>query len=207
MNLSLNELEAMAKKAARGAGYTWGMAEEAGAAVRWLSRYGLDGCAALVELFDKVDGEDDSFRPNTVKPVWIAESGTVCSLAAGVALADHADRLKELRTRIAGAVSPILLLPFCADAARLAGKTVQISSDGGVMATDGISVSGSGLGGCGDVDILFGADLGPHRPTANRAAPSAENWAKLSAYAERTYAPATEASRLKGAGAGINDND
>ena len=32
MNLSLNEVDAMAKKAARGAGYSWGLAEEAGKA-------------------------------------------------------------------------------------------------------------------------------------------------------------------------------
>ena len=36
MNLSLNEVEATAKKATRGAGYPWGLAEEAGKAVRWL---------------------------------------------------------------------------------------------------------------------------------------------------------------------------
>ena len=30
MNWSLNELDAMARKAARGAGYSWGLAEEAG---------------------------------------------------------------------------------------------------------------------------------------------------------------------------------
>jgi hypothetical protein len=29
----------------------------------------------------------------------------------------------------------------------------------------------------------------------------------LNSYAHRTYAPATEASRLAGAGAGLNDND
>ena len=50
MNYSLNAVESTAKRAARGAGYPWGLAEEAGKATRWLSHQGLEGCGAL---FDK----------------------------------------------------------------------------------------------------------------------------------------------------------
>ena len=39
MNVSMNEVESMAKTAARGAGYSWGLAEEAGKATRWLSPF------------------------------------------------------------------------------------------------------------------------------------------------------------------------
>jgi hypothetical protein len=35
MMRSLNEIEAMAKRAVRGAGLAWGLAEEAGKALRW----------------------------------------------------------------------------------------------------------------------------------------------------------------------------
>ena len=34
-----------------------------------------------------------------------------------------------------------------------------------------------------------------------------EIWEALSAFAHRTYVPASESSRLKGAGAGLTDND
>jgi hypothetical protein len=34
-----------------------------------------------------------------------------------------------------------------------------------------------------------------------------EIWEALGRFAHRTYVPATEASRLKGAGAGLTDND
>ena len=36
---------------------------------------------------------------------------------------------------------------------------------------------------------------------------AAETWSRLGAFAQRTFAPATEASRLAGAGAGLQDND
>jgi len=42
---------------------------------------------------------------------------------------------------------------------------------------------------------------------ATRATPDAEHWATLNRFAHHTYAPASEASRLLGAGAGLSDND
>lgn len=42
-------------------------------------------------------------------------------------------------------------------------------------------------------------------PTSVGVAP--EDWAVLKALAARTYVPATEESRLRGAGAGLRDND
>lgn len=47
MSWSLIEVEALAKKAAKGAGYSWGEAEDAARAVRWLEARGLGGAAAL----------------------------------------------------------------------------------------------------------------------------------------------------------------
>ena len=50
MSYSLNEMEATAKRAARGAGYSWGLAEEASKATRWLCTQGLDGAAELAHV-------------------------------------------------------------------------------------------------------------------------------------------------------------
>ena len=58
MTLSLNEVQAQAFKAARGAGYAWGLAEEAGKATRWLCGHGLDGVALLVELLEAAPDPD-----------------------------------------------------------------------------------------------------------------------------------------------------
>ncbi|WP_172978117.1 DUF3726 domain-containing protein [Roseovarius sp. THAF27] len=38
MTWSLNEIEALARKPTRGAGYPWGLAEETGRAARWTAR-------------------------------------------------------------------------------------------------------------------------------------------------------------------------
>ena len=52
MDYSLNEYEALAFKAARGAGLAWGIAEEAGKAVRTLSSLGLESASILRECLE-----------------------------------------------------------------------------------------------------------------------------------------------------------
>jgi hypothetical protein len=56
MLFSLNEIEAQLRKAARGAGLPWGLAEEAGKAARWLAMHGIDGLPASAALFEQNDG-------------------------------------------------------------------------------------------------------------------------------------------------------
>ena len=57
MSWSLGETAALALKAARGAGLSWGMAEEAAGAVFWLHQRGLPGISALCGYLD-VCGHD-----------------------------------------------------------------------------------------------------------------------------------------------------
>ncbi len=52
MSYSLNEYEALALRAARGAGLSWGLAEEAGKAVRILSSLGLESAQILLEALE-----------------------------------------------------------------------------------------------------------------------------------------------------------
>ena len=69
MKVSLNQIEQTARKAARGAGLAWGLADEVGRAMRWLHTYGLNGAALLAAHLDGVEGDDgggdglDSGRP------------------------------------------------------------------------------------------------------------------------------------------------
>ena len=55
VRLSLPEIESLVVKAARGAGYNWGIAEEAGFAVRWLARTGLPGPEILLAHLQEFD--------------------------------------------------------------------------------------------------------------------------------------------------------
>ena len=209
MTFSLNEVAAMARKAARGAGYPWGLAEEAAMAVRWLSARGLDGCGALSEVLARLEG--GAWEVSRLQPVgdrWRGTGAVLCPLVTGAALADRATVLPAGGLTLEGVVAPLVLLPFAAGVARMRVQTVRVSWAGSEFATDGTQKSASGgMEAAADVRVRFESRHANWLPITSRASPDPRDWETLEVFAARTYAPATEASRQSGAGAGETDND
>ncbi|MGY9009366.1 MAG: DUF3726 domain-containing protein, partial [Rhodobacterales bacterium] len=52
MKVSFNELKSMSKGAARGAGFSWGHAEEVSFATVWLAKNGFDAAEDLINLLE-----------------------------------------------------------------------------------------------------------------------------------------------------------
>ncbi|ANP35882.1 hypothetical protein JL2886_00960 [Phaeobacter gallaeciensis] len=215
MNLSLNEIEVMCKRAARGAGLPWGLAEEAAAASRFLTEVALPGADMLARLLERNDRRPVAMlAPMAAEGCWRAVSGRLCPVIAGSVLSDRA---AELET---GAVFemeevdlPLLLLPFAAAAAQRLDRPVALDWPDLRLVTDGRQISVIGATKqmlrdhvpwlCCHMEAKLGRPLAP----VQRGQVAEDVWAQLSAFAHRTYAPASEASRLRGAGAGLTDND
>ena len=216
MSQSLNEIEALAKKATRGAGRAWGIAEEAGKATRWLESFGLPGGSALADLLDATDGvAADTVSPVRLASPWSAPSGLLCPLAAGATLSDFSDHLTEgSALELQGLSHPILIVPFAAWAAAHLGKPIRLRWHSISVETDGFGVSLQDTQGritapdqvavtcqistSGQATMTLPGERGQIEPSARD---------RLSRLAGRTYAPATEESRALGAGAGASDND
>lgn len=180
MDFSLGEVQSLCQKAARGAGRAHGVAEDAGRAARWLCARGEDGAGALARLLQASDGAAAAdLVPDLAD---MTPKGTaICPLMLGGYLSDSA----TLPDAPIGPVwEPSLLLPFVAD---LSPKAVAIVDAGG-----------------GRIRFVPAPHVEASR-TRTRLDP--ETLDILTAFAARTYAPATEASRTKGAGAGLGDND
>lgn len=210
MICSLNEIEALSRKAARGAGMSWGLAEESGKAVRWLSEAGFPGPQLLVDLLRLNDGTAYAdLAPTQVNGVWTAPKGVLCPIIVGALICDRADALTGGETLKLGAVAvPLLLAPFVHEAARSAEVTFALQWPGVTL------VPGGGLPGArgdeGDlcatgatsVSLAVNQEMVPRRARSEagrRVTPA--TLVALEGFAMRTYAPATEASRA-GAGAG-----
>lgn len=211
MTWSLNEIEALSRKATRGAGYSWGLAEEAGRAVRWLEVRSLPGAAALVGHLRAMDGQ----ALNALTPdleTWAAPGGAACPILAGTMLADGLAGGDTDELDLPAVNAPLLLLPFLswmaeaqdrAVALDLADTAIALGPDGMLYASGTITAPGAG-----PVTLQFGASpLGAPITEGLRSACDAAIVAALNTFAHRTYAPATEESRLAGAGAGLSDND
>ena len=211
MTWSLNEIEALSRKATRGAGYSWGLAEEAGRAVRWLEAHSLPGAAALVGHLQAMDGQALSALTPDLK-TWAATGGAACPILAGTMLADGLAGGDADELDLPSVNAPLLLLPFLswmaeaqdrAVALDLADTAIALGPDGMLCASGKITAPGAG-----PVTLQFGASpLGAPITEGLRSACDAAIVAALNTFAHRTYAPSTEESRLAGAGAGLSDND
>jgi hypothetical protein len=147
----------------------------------------------------------------------------------GVALCDGALDYSPMQGLTLSNVSaPLLLLPFVAqtfgiqtsgtqsfgvptsERVRLRWAEVQIILEHGAVYLDGMVGALTGaqaesvtLDPASAKNLLQGALLAPQ----SRAVIDVKTRTCLERFAQRTFAPATEASRLAGAGAGLSDND
>ncbi len=216
MTWSLNEVEGLARKAARGSGLSWGLAEEAGKSTRWLMAKGLPGADMLAGLLTLNDGTAyETLCPKITGGAWTGTGGALCPLITGAALCDHAATLSRGDSIRLGRTSyPMLLLPFAAGAAELTRSTIHVSWTGSAatidphgqitltevttldaVETDAVSVQATETRVDRPRDAVMRCEI---------PAPVAQ---ALNAFAQRTYAPDTPESRMAGAGAGLTDND
>lgn len=195
LELSLSEISALSARAARGAGRSWGEAEEAGEAACWLARAGHDWAGALLEVLDATaDGVD-------------------CALRVGIALADAATLSGTSKTEQRKINSPCFLLPFAARMADQTGQRIRLVwSDTQVVLAPGACPMRAGtLGIAGPARVTITPDLQdkspcPDWPRTHRGTALATQYARLTQFMMASTVP-TSASSLAGAGAGGNDND
>ena len=209
MSFALNEIEATAKRATRGAGYTWGQAEEASKATRWLCEKGSDGAGVLARLLEQDLASDPILHsPRQIEASWQG-SEDLCPLVAGPFLSDCAHLLKSGSIKMRDVALPELLLPFAAAAARTLGCSLIVDCDGLQVVTDGVNLASPDAipVRARSVTVSKGDAPVPYRQQCTRVEPDPEDWATLTGFAHRTFAPASDESRLLGAGAGLSDND
>lgn len=194
---SLAECRALAIKAARGAGCPWGMAEEAGHAIRRLEAHDLPGMAALADLFE---------TPR--RCACASQTGpAACGLAELAALSDAPP---PGRTEYDAIAAPLLV------AAAFIGQdgpgwTLHWPEGALACGKGGAALSGRAPSGQTTLSVAPAAatDATPDRA---RYSPESrpvndDDWARLSALAALCNVPETEASRASGAGPAQSDQD
>ena len=202
---SLGETAALATKAARGAGMPWGLADETGVAVSWLHAHGIPGLAALCRYL--------KWRDNGIVTQWPdrpAGAACYCPIALGTAYMDGAIPL----TLATGTIrEPVLMLPFIAKRntdqpmqVDLGDMSIHLSKDGVCSPYLNtallISQANCAINHATDTTAMAHYELTHRVPSYFFGCV-----AVLTEFAKKTYAPATDESRMAGAGAGLNDND
>lgn len=218
---SLAEIDAHCRKAARGAGCPWGLAEEAGKAARWLAAHGLPGPEALAGLLQGPRTCTRDHVPRDTVPRG-GDAGPECGLRHGAALSDRAERIAAGEAMEADVAQPLLVLALMGRTAAATGACFALDWDGGraVCSRDGIMLDAPATAIATTavaptaVRLRVAALVPPparcgvaRRGTAQSRPVDPAAWAVLDRFAARTYVPATDDSRRTGAGAGLTDKD
>ncbi|MEL6265146.1 MAG: DUF3726 domain-containing protein [Pseudomonadota bacterium] len=196
---SLSEIDAQCRRAARGAGCSWGIAEEAGKAARWLSAHDLPGPEAVAALL----------RAPRDCPCG-GGTGPACALRLGAACSDHARAIAAGEAVEAEVAQPLMVVAMMARAAAACGAAFALDWEGirARCGPSGVAIEGAGplLAGRARLRVAAGDapdGVRPQIPVSRPVAPG--TWAILDGHAARTYAPATALSRRLGAGSGNAD--
>ena len=194
MSWSLGEMRSLSMKAARGCGLPWGLAEEAGFAVWWLEARCHPGVQALATYLNEIEGKETKSEH--------------CPITLGATISDLGAWEDVFPTKV---FQPLLMIPFLAAVA--GSDTIELTGNGYTL-----FVRQPGL--CGEIPERVLAQgthamrcgkctsLDANLECTSRVPEDREPFvAELLTHATKTYAPASEASRLSGAGAGLSDND
>lgn len=222
IRLSLSEIEALGTKAARAAGFDWGLAEEAGWATARLAGLGLEAPELLLRLLEAPRGATP--RPGAGHwgtghwgtGHWGAGGQPLCPILAGAAMADHAglpDGPLAGPLLLAPLPCPAFLVPFAARAAARRGTPVLVTA-GAAAALAPLPPAPLLLdpgpwndGGRQAVTIAVAREVRalPTPPPPRQDIPLSI-WARLDALALQTTVPPSTRSRA-GAGASGDDRD
>jgi hypothetical protein len=215
---SLGETRALVLKAARGAGMTWGLAEEAGEAVVWLQTHGLPGVSALCRYLSWYRVQKSLF------PKWtgtLHEDNTIpyCPFIIGTAISDGAIKIP---TSVNNNVSlglikqPLLLLPFVSASAPVGyglyigniSISVALGKKKLLSHLDFPNALLMDEAGCSIRPISHAISNFQLKAPPLRLPDCYGGCIKVfNMFAGKTYAPSTELSRSTGAGANLIDGD
>lgn len=221
LHLSGPEILALGTKAARGAGFEWGQAEEAGWAAAWLARAGLPGAAILLDVLEA----GPLARPSPAPGHWRA-NGPQCPLCVGLALQDFAGLPEGPGPGgvvVDSVIFPVFVMPFVSRAARAlgcslefgcGGERVLLHHDRALPARDELAplqALGQGAVRIAAPDqtqgvARFTAAAKDHAAAGFGGEIALDTWEKLDHLAMRTTVAASASSRA-GAGAQESDND
>ena len=209
---SLSEIEAHAKKAVRGAGFSWGHAEEAAKSVRFLAAHQLPGAAALAAYLQGRAASGTYSRPVMSASVWSVVEGVtaLCPLLSGGCLCDNAQVLMRSENGLVleKLSYPLLVVPYLALMSRQGGVSLRVCWAGVeltchegrverlICSDDALAVARTERFECEviAVDTVAGVEAGNLGQVISDAV-----WLGLNEFACCTYVAATEASR-RGAG-------
>ena len=199
---SLSEIDTTSKRASKAAGFSWGVAEEIGKAIRNLELFGLPGIKNLNLYLNKIKNKPPKKINKLEKENKDKE---LCPIYCGVAFLDQIQKIEILKSiKFYNVNYPILILPFISKASEILGKKILIQfNKSSFLMNFNKSILSQNL----EKKVINSVDEVNIEFLENNNLFSNKEWQELYKLSEKTFVEETDSLKEKGAGAGLTDND
>ena len=202
---STSEINTVSKRAARAAGYSWGIAEEVGKCISSIEMYGISGVENLNNYLKTIKDIKPK-GPKQIEKNNKLNDKSLCPIYTGLKLIDNYKSVDDIKLlKFINLDYPLLLLPFVNKLSYLIGKRIEI-------AIDDINVE-CNLNKCVLADHQIKSAIIRKAKTVtisileNEDSFSSKTWNELYEMSTETFVEETEQSKQTGAGAGLQDTD
>ncbi|WP_027167734.1 DUF3726 domain-containing protein [Mesorhizobium sp. WSM3224] len=192
IDLSLNEVETLSAKAARGAGFSWGLAEDIGRAARRIAVEDENWGLAMLSLAENAQSFEAPAPARATR--WrdgeadVAATRPLCPIRTAALLLDDPPPPSAMPLAILNIGLPIWL------DAMLRRSNMRMARPVGLLMPR--------------ADIVVESRAGTMQPvTGRRGTIDKRTLAALNSFAAKTYVPESERSRVRGAGGGRVDDE
>ena len=201
---SLSEIETTAKRASRGAGYSWGIAEEVGKSIRLSELFGFPAIKHLNQYYQNKKKENFE-EIKLINKINKSDGSSFCPIMLGVNFIDQVKNIENLKKcSVENLAYPLLLLSFLSRASEIIGKKILFKFDENQFLLN-FNVS------------IFSNFLKEQYPIIaknivinildNKDNFTDLEWKNLYKLSENTFVEETESLKKGAAGAGLTDND
>ena len=201
---SLSEIDTTSKRAAKAAGFSWGVAEEIDKSIRSLELFGLPGIINL-NLYLKKIKKNHPKKLNRIDKENKLQNKELCPIYCGVAFLDQCKQLENLVSiKFYNVSYPLLILPFISKASEISGKKILVQFNNTSFLTN---FNKSILSKNTDKTVSSFANEISIEFLENKNSFSDQDWNELYKLSEETFVEESDSLKKSGAGAGLTDND
>ena len=201
---TLSEIDTTSKRAAKGAGFSWGISEEIGKNMRLLELFGLSGIKNLNKYLK--DYKLKQFQKIAlISEINETKKNPFCPIILGTNFIDQVNLFdKKNNIKIINVAFPILFLPFVSRASEVIGKRIFLKIDEKEFLLNlnqsifSSYLKNEILENCNSISINF---------IENNNSFNENEWKELYKLSEDTFVEETESLKIGAAGAGLTDND
>ena len=200
---SFSEIDTVVKRATKGVGFNWGVAEEVGKNIKLLEMFGLPGLKNLNDYFNSLNSK--KFQNLTFISNHNQSKIPYCPIISGISFLDQVNELKELiNIKIENMSYPILFLPFLSRASEVIGKKISFKFDENIFL---FNFNQNIYSNYFSNKILENAKLTEINFIENNNTFSQEEWDNLYKLSTNTFVEESDELKKSAAGAGLTDND